>query len=522
MGWGLLWIAGCGPLPPGGSSEDPPITPLRRLTQSQHRNTVEDLFPGVNLPDLGLLDDPEIDGFDNRAEAQVPSALGVERIWRASVRVTDAALEVPERWLPCPLSTPEPRACGTAFLADFGERAFRRPLAPNERELYLGFFTELLDEGEPFEDALALTLQGFLNAPEFLYLPELGQPAAAGQQTRPLTPWELASRLSYLLQGTAPDRVLREAAASGRLSTPEGLEAEAERLLAHPRASAAVLEFHRQWLDLDEIRAAAPDPETFPVWNPAMVPSMEREIEQHIVRVFEGDHPTLEALLLDRGTELDGWLSAIYGLPQGTRILPRDQRAGLLTRAGWLLATSHPVYASPVQRGVFVLERLLCVAPGAPPANIDTSAVAPSTEPRTTRERYEAHAVDPACAACHDHIDPIGFGFERYDAIGRFRRNEDGIRVDSSGTLTVGDLAGRSFADAVELSELLAGSETVHDCVVLQWFRYASGRREVDADAEALAELSASFAQGGDLRRLLIELALQPGFQTVTVGPLAP
>ena len=356
-----------------------------------------------------------------------------------------------------------------------------------------------------------------LNAPEFLYRPEFGRDADVLKRTKRLTDWEQASRLSYFLWDTMPDTVLFDAAEQGRLSTREGIEAEVRRMVTHPNASEAFLEFHRQWLDLNEILTVAPDAEIHPVWNPSVANSTLQEAETHIKYIFESDEPTLGRLLLDRTTRVDANLSKLYGVPTGSTELPPDRRAGLLTRAGWLAATSHAVDPSPVQRGIFVVDRLLCAPPIPPPADVDTSVVTSEVAGGTNRDRYIAHSEDPACAGCHDNFDPVGFGFEHYDAVGRFRQADNGIPVDASGAFTIGDLAGASFDGAVEMSELLAGSLTARDCVVVQWYRYAHGRSELPEDAAGLDLLQASFGDQGNLVELLVDIVVDDAFRTVTV-----
>ncbi len=504
---------------PDVPDEDPevPVTPLRRLTESQLQNTVEDLFPGVDMPVVSVVADPLVHGYDNNGEAQAPTALLVSEIRDMSLAVTTAAM-ADESWIGCDLDAePLDTVCVHDRIVEFGDRAFRRPLSADEELAFTGFFDDLLVETEDPRAALQLTLQGFLNSPSFLYLPEWGSdPSVAAGERVLLDDWETASRLSYFLWNTMPDDALFDAASNGALHTPDQIEAEAWRMLADPRAEQAVGNFHRLWLELDEILHIAPDPATYPVWETTMRTAARDEIDALIWESAFGDDPTLSHLLLDRTTLADPDLAVLYGLAETDTTLPADERAGLLTRVGWLGATSHPVFASPVQRGVFVLERLLCVPPPDPPADIDTSLS--EDDPQvvvTNRDRYEVHSSDPACFGCHESIDGIGFGFENYDAIGAYRTIDNGAPVDATGELVTGDLDGTSYEGALELSQLLAGSESVHQCVSRQWYRYALGRSDALGDETILAELGDTYwGAGGDLPTLLVAITRTESFRT--------
>jgi hypothetical protein len=508
---------------PGGC-EDPalvdptaevPGSPIRRLSPSQLDNTLADLFVGATLPSAGLSPDPLVHGFDNNATTQAATALQINQLHAASLAVTTAALEQPEGWLPCDVNDLDP-SCVEGFLIDFGERAFRRPTTADEQAFVQDFYDEMLAlDGDP-RAALQLTLQGLLLSPDFLYVVEFGADELAPAGSRvPLSGHELASRLSYFLWDSMPDQALFDAAASGELDHADGVEAQAWRMLADPRAERAVGNFHRLWLELDDIAHIAPYEAAFPSWEPAMNDAARAEIDQLVWSSAFGPDPTLTNLLLSRQTTVDPSLAGLYGVAPEAVELPANQRAGLLTRAGWLGATSHEVYASPVQRGVFVLKRLLCVPPAPPPANVDTSLEEGTTVAVTNRERYSAHAADPLCASCHTSIDGIGFGFENYDAIGAWRDVDNGAPVDATGAFADGDLSGTSYNGALEMSALLASSETVHRCSVTQWYRYALGRSEELGDEPTLDALTAAYwGTGGELPQLLVDLVRTDSFRT--------
>lgn len=519
----LLWFAACRnaePVVTPPTSGTPVVlpAPLRRLTEEQYDRTVRDLFPGVVLPPQRLVDDALISGFDNNALGQVPSALLVERVQAAAVEVTAAAMESPETWLPCPEDGgPDPVACGREFLRTFGRQAFRRTLTADEEVSYLGFFEEQLADSGQFRVAIQLGMQAFLNSPAFLYFVEVDPEGG-------LTGPEIAVRLSYFLWGTMPDDRLLDAAERGDLDTTAGIEAEARRMVDDPKVRDAVLDFHRLWLDLDAIDDVWLHYDYYPSWSGEMNGPFRAELEEQVLRVWDGEG-TLAALLLDRSTRVDDALSVAYDLPVGTEVLPSEERAGVLTRAGWLAAHAHMVSPSPVKRGVWVLDRLLCAPPSPPPSNVDTSIEPFTGTASTNRERYERHATDPVCAACHTAIDGIGFGFEGYDSMGSYRTEDNGAPVDASGVFALGDLAETEFVGGVELSELLAESVDAQGCYARQWYRYAIGRSEAEADGPVLAAIERDFVEsGGDLRTVLIQISTiyLGGSTTTYLGGSAP
>jgi hypothetical protein len=531
---GLALLSGCGKEgdgPGGDRPATPPPEPvplvapadaLRRLSASQYDHTVSDLFPGVDLPPQDLPVDPLIHGFDNHAAAQTPSALVVEGWVRAASAVAATAWETPT-WLPCP---PDgggyPDVCAREFVEDFGRRAFRRPLTAEEQADFEGLLLDVFLEDRDFGAAVQVTIQAFLLSPEFLFLPELGD-GAPGTRV-PLDPYALATRLSYLLWSGPPDDALLDAAAAGALDDADGVEAEARRMLRDPKAERALADFHRQWLGGSRLDRADPDPATYPAWDEDLRRAMRDELDSFVHHVlFEGDG-TLPGLLLDRTFTGDAATAALYGVAPGAAELPAAERAGVLTRAAWLTATAKPVHPSPVQRGIYVLDHLLCDPPPPPPADIDTSAVdADADDPRTNRERYEVHSTTPVCAACHLAIDGIGMGFEHYDAVGAYRTTDAGFPVDATSTLASGDLTDVDYDGALELSALLADSADVHRCYSTHWLRYGLGRTEATGDDAELAPLAAAFyASGGDVRELLVGLSRTETFRTRAIGEETP
>jgi hypothetical protein len=499
-------------------------TPLRRLSHTELRFTLRDLFDGVGLPELELIDDPRIYGFENNAGALAPNSVLIEQYDRIGFEVASAVVsadrEARARALGCwpdgGDATAE-RDCGHVIVEDFGRRAFRRPLTTDELGRYQDFFdAQYASHG--FEVATRLLLQAMLQAPQLLYRLEHGDPATSDGELVALNDYEIATRLSYFLWASTPDEELLSAAAAGMLSDDAQLEVQVRRMLDDPRARPAVVDFHRQWLDFDRVEGIAKDSELYPSYDADLNAAMRDEVDLFVEHaVFDGAG-TLDALLLDRTAFVDPSLAELYGVepPSGEgwemRELPEGERAGLLTRAAFLASHAHLETGSPPLRGVFVLKRILCNDVGAPPPNADTSAIV-LDDSQTNREAFEARTEPATCQGCHRQINGLGYGFETFDAIGAYRTIDNGQPVDASGWILSTDVDGE-YDGPVELSERLSESKQVEWCAALNWFRYANGREETSADACVVDELAEAFtASGGDIRELMAAIATRPEFR---------
>lgn len=480
----------------------PGSAPLRRLTPDQYVESVRAvfgveveaaLFPATTQP-------PAAGGFRTFASLNTVSEAGVEQIMVAAEAVS-AGLALPGA-TGC---AAEDRACARAWLLDRAAAAFRRPLLPGEE----GLATAFLDAGLDVDTAIRMQVELLLQSPQFLYLD--AAPAEAGDPAR-VDGWALASRLSYYLTGGPPDAELRAAAGAGALSTRAEVLAQAERLARSPAAVGSVAAFHRDWLHLWRLEGAQRDPERYPWFSEALAGEMLQEVDLFTTEIVWSGDPTLDRLLL--GTE--GWVSpglaGIYGLeaPAGWSLVALPDRPGVLTRAAFLTAHGYYADSAPVRRGAWVLQAMRC-EDLTPPADVDMTLPDPSGDLPTIRERLAAHTADPACAACHVRIDPIGLAFEHYGAAGERREVwDDGYPVDATGSLT--DPAG-SFDGAAELLELLRGDPRVPACYARRVFEYAVGRSAEEEDACALQQLTARFvASGGDLRRLWADVAITDAF----------
>jgi hypothetical protein len=404
-------------------------------------------------------------------------------------------------------------------VADFGKRAFRRALGAEEIERYTSLFDTVTQQhGSTPARAQSLVLQAILLSPDFLYKRELGATApqrdASGNVA--LTGYEVASRLSYFFWASMPDQQLFDAAESGALLTPDGVEAQARRLLQTEQARETVQDFHGQWLGVNELLHMTKSQDAFPEWDEQLAQDMFQEFQAFVSdAVFDAPVPGIAALLSSPIGFVNQRLATIYDLESTTPALTRtevdsQQRRGLLTLPAFLATHSGGVETLPPRLGHVLYAQLLCQPMPAIPA------VVPDVEPPapglTTRERFAKHAESP-CASCHKTLDPLGFAFENYDAIGRYRDMDQGKAVDASGALTLPTGETFEFANAIELIQQLEQSKTLSCCMTRQWRRFALGGLENASQRTEISELYAGFQQSGfDVRELLVALVSSRDF----------
>ena len=506
------------------ATRDPGPSPLRRLTDGEYARTVHDLLGGDLLDVSRLPPGERALGFDNNADVISTSDLLVGAYEDLAEQAGDVVAGNLATYVPCAMSSPD-AACAARFVTDFGGRAWRRPLDTSEQAALASVFADGATAGG-FAEGIARVTAVMMASPQFLYRAEPGAGASADLSGAvALTPYELATRLSYLIWGTMPDGALFDAAASGRLATQADLAREARRMLGDVRAHAVVSTFHAQWLGLDKLQGLGKDAVVYPLFTPALADAFAAETNRFVDEVVWNREGTLAALLTAPYTFGDATLAAFYGLAApaggGVGLLPTGgtQRAGLLTQGAFLSVYGKANQSDPVHRGRFVRERLFCTTPPPPPQNIIIRP--PDLDPRlTTRQRFDQHTSDPACSGCHQLLDPIGFGFEHYDGMGRWRDMEGGQPVDGSGTVTGTDVDG-DFDGAVQLAGKLAQSTEVQVCYATQWFRFGYGRGETDADACSLHDLATAFVTAkGDVRELVVALTQTDAFRYRRAGDL--
>ena len=490
--------------------------PLRRLTREQYQNSVEDLL-GVG-GDYGqrLAVDERAGAFATNLSTSVDRSSLESYIDAAEAVAADADLRALDD---CDLLTETASDCAVRFIRTYGRLLYRRPLDLQEENRLFGLYSDF--GADDYLDGLAVALIGMLASPSFLYHDDYtvaGEPSAAMQ---PLGPYAVAERLAFFLWNSAPDDTLLTAAAEGRLADAAGVREQAERMLGDERARRTVASFHRAWLQLDRLQGATRDATIYPTFAPALVDAMIAETEAFATAVIlEGDG-SLETLLTASWSIVPEALREHYGLPAAAPTdapveLEPTQRAGIFTHASFLTAQSHHQTSSLTRRGTVIREEVFCQDLPEPPDGVDLTIPEPAPG-ATTRQRFEEHRANEACATCHERIDPIGFALESFDAIGRWRDLDQGLPVDTRGDLFGTDVD-REIDGPIEMANALAESLEVRRCMARQWFRYALGRRETAADNCSLAAAEVAIAEPYGIRQLIIAIAASDSFRHRPAG----
>lgn len=531
----LLVVTGCAsqpsapgpeapPEPPAQTESDPPDplsrceaapleAPLTHLTPLQFANAVRDAL-GVEVDPTLLPAAIRVGGYENDGRRGELTALTLAAYAKAIASVAEAAAPAL-----APSCAAADAGCLTGWIRDIGLRAFRRPLTEEE----VGVFSALHATARASEDEVtgaAWVLEALLQSPQFLYLAWVTTPEGDAER---LDDFSIASRMAAFVWNGIPDEALLAAAGSGRLGSPEARAEEARRMLEDPRAAAAVAHFHDQYLRLEELPSSGRDTNLYPLWSPALLEAMREETRRFTARLVTEPGGTVKTLLTSSETEVNGPLAELYGVSEGppewwtwARVkLDASQRAGVLTHASLLTTRAHPVTTSPIKRGHFVLERLLCQPLPPPPSTLDLQ-LPEATEGMTTREFYEPTRQQPACAGCHTMMNPLGYAFEHYDPIGAWRDIEEGDprKVVDSKVELHGYLAGIDgpLSGAVELTHRLAESPMVADCYAQHWMGYAHAQR-LEANSCAVQSLQEGFrAAGGEVRALIERIVASEAF----------
>ncbi|MCG5053584.1 MAG: DUF1592 domain-containing protein [Myxococcales bacterium] len=470
---------------------------MRRLTREEYDYTVSDLLGTKLTPARAFPREETVKGFDNNAsQLSFPGQLA-EQALSAAASLAQVALSKAGSIEPC-ASSETSEACGKKFIETFGRRAWRRPLTGPEVDRLMGVFAL----GDTFTEGLDLALQSLLISAPFLY--RIETPA---ERPRPASSWDMASRLSYLLWKSMPDGELMDVAAADGLQSKASILAQAERMLKDPKAERTFAAFNAQLMELPRINTAAKDPKVFPKWDndyPRLLRDSAEAFMAHVVK--EG---TFADLFTADFVFTNDQLSAYYGVDKPgtsemTKVSLNDPKrsAGLLTQGGVIASHSGFTGTSPTFMGRWVRERLLCGTLPPPPPEVNVM-IGPAPPNQTTREHHAAHNDNPDCVPCHRLMDPIGYAFEEYDAIGVHRTTENGKPVDPSGEAVDSDVG--TFVGATQLGEKLAASTSAQSCLATQWFRYAQGRLEEASDKAALEGLLAAVRDTGTYKNLLLK-----------------
>ena len=494
-----------------------PRTDLPRLTHSQYNHTVRDLLGDQTKPADQFPPEDFVNGFRNQSQGQSLSPLLIEAYSGAAEKLARNAFRGGDTHglIPCKPSA----ACRARFVREFGLKAFRRPLDADEQKRYEALMSRETD----FLKGAQLAIEAMLQSSNFLL--RLDQPPDPKWK-----PYATASRLSYAIWDTMPDAALLAAAARGELSTPQDVEKTARRMLDSPRARESLNEFVGQWLRFDRILTAGKDRRKYPQFQRETAVAMTEEALAFVNDLVWNDHNFMDLFTANYGF-VDVELAPIYKVTAPAKEFDRvafpagSERAGILGQALFLALTAKPEESSPTARGLFVREQFLCQHVPDPPAGVNTN-LPPVTEakPQTNRDRMSELATNPSCATCHHLIDPIGYGLEKFDAVGAKRdkftldftaNRGEGRRgprktmdLDIDATGYIAGIPDSQFSSPAQLGAVMAKSALCQECMVKQYFRYTMGRVETPADRPAIARLLEEFRSSQfRFKELIVSLA---------------
>ena len=473
------------------SPADPGRVTVRRLNRTEYNNVVRDLLKVDFKPAKDFPADDSGHGFDNIGDVLSMSPLLLEKYLTAAEAIAEQAVAVPgegkrlnaaqltefqKQYFRYPIPRDKRRQVAEVFVRSFLHRAFRRDVTQDEVYRVMRLAKRAVDDGGSFEEGMRLAVMATLISPHFIFRWELDGAPDNPKAIRSLNEFELASRLSFFIWSSLPDDRLLQLANQGQLR--KNLSAELSRMLKDERASTLVENFAGQWLELRNLNVYRPDRKLFPTYTPELRDDMRRETELLFAHIMRGNRSVLE-LLSAEYSFLNARLATHYGVKNvaGNHFrqvsLKGTGRGGILGHASILTITSDPNRTSPVKRGKYVLENILGTPPPPAPPDVPELEVSGANK-GTLREQMVKHRTNAICASCHEKMDPIGFAFEHFDAIGRYRTKDNGEAIDSAGKLD----SGESFKNATELRQILTSkkSDLFARCLTEKMLTYALGR----------------------------------------------
>ncbi len=507
-------------------SQSVPRAPLRRMTRFEFNNTVRDLLRVTTRPADALPGESLGTGFGNDADAVSTShqlADGYRTIAQQVARDVTVDAAGVASVTGCDPAVSGEDACRQQFLSSYLGRAFRRPATPEELTAYEGAFAAGKMLGGDFASGVRAVVERSLQAPQFLYRVELGEPLDAARNLARPTGYEMATRLSYLMWGSMPDSALFEAAQQGQLATKEGVREQAERLLADDKAKDSLRYFHGMLFGTGGLDHLERDTSTFPAFRPGMGALFRQETELFLDDVVWNGAGDLATIFSAPYTFANGPLAAFYGIPNITGdafqkvTLDTTRRSGLLTQASILTLTTPGTRTDPVVRGKWVFTKILCGAVPDPPPDIPKL---PEPIPgQSVRERLAMHREAAVCAGCHAMMDPLGLAFENFDGVGLWRDLDNGAAIDASGAVPDDiDVAG-PFNGVVELAQKVALSQDVRSCYAGRYLNFAYGRAITPEDVCSRTAVENVFEQAqGNVKQLMLAVTQTDGFM---LRPLA-
>ena len=535
---GCLWVSAVAAIVSCGGRDpitgDPGVSSIRRLTESEYRHSIADVF-GEDVEVRGRFEpDAREHGLNAIGTASLAiTPAGFEQYYAIASSVAAQALDddrapstlgcsPPAAGAPGPADAPGDatafdEACARRVLSRYGRRLLRRSLEGDELATYVGMAREAATTESGTRYGVRLAMSVLMASPDFLFRVERTERDPEREAHLRLDGYSKATRLSYLLWNTTPDDQLLAAAESGALHSARGLRAEVERLVASPRLEAGVRALFGDLLQLDRFSSVTKDGALYPKFSQVVARSAQEETLRTVVDHLLAQDRDYRELFTTNETFIDRSLAAVYRTAYrfdaewSRYTFAADQeRAGIVSQISFLTLHSHPGESSPTKRGVAINEIFRCEETPDPPANVDFSIIQDTENPTlpTRRKRLLAHAQDPSCRGCHTRLDPLGLPLDRFDALGQYRPREAGDPID----VTL-ELGGATYDGAPGLGQALATDPQVSRCFVDRVYGYATGHWADTGDRALLEDLYASFVDRGHrMRALLVELVTHPDF----------
>jgi hypothetical protein len=506
-------------IPAWGAAQGPYLSGLRRLTESQYRNSIADIF-GTGIVVQGKFEpDRRVGGLLAASGTTLSvTPAGFEGYAKMADSIARQVVDEKNRsrlisCMPKSAAAPD-RGCAGQILERYGQLLFRRPLTQAELKARLDAADKVTKLSGNFYTGIRYSLTTLLSAPDFLFRTEMAVPKGKDYT---LDGYSRAARLSYMLWDTTPDRQLLDAARSGALDTEAGVKTQAARLMASARLESGMRTFFSDYLELDTLGTIAKDPTIYPKYSDEVAASAREETLRTAIDLVLKKGGDFRDILVTRKTFINRPLAWIYSVPYNLsgewmpyEFKQEDGRSGILTQASMLSMFSHPGRSSPTKRGVALLDIFLCEPTPAPPANVDFSIVNDTNNPnlRTVRDRLNAHATVPTCASCHTHSDPMGLTLEQFDSIGVRRLKDDGRDIDVSAVM-----AGKKFSGGEGLGQYLHDNPKVPACFTRKLYAYGVGANSEELEKSAIQPFLEGFiASGYRLSPLLNAIVTSPQF----------
>jgi len=497
----------------------PYLAGLRRLTESQYRNSISDIFGPDILVQGKFEPDQRVGGLLAASSSTLSiTPAGFEGYAKIADGIARQVVDEKHRakLLAC---TPKSaaasdRGCASQIFEKIGLQLFRRPLTSEELKARLDAADAVTKQSGNFYTGIRYSLTTLLSAPDFLFRTEIAVPAGKAYT---LDGYSRAARLSYMLWDTTPDEGLLTAARTGALDSDAGVKTEVARLMASPRLEVGMRSFFSDFLQLDTLGTITKDPTIYPKYSDEIAASAREETLRTSMDLVLKNNGDFRELFTTRKTFINRPLAWIYDVPYNLdgawmpyEFHDGDGRSGIVTQASMLSMFSHPGRSSPTKRGVALMDIFLCEPTPTPPANVDFSIVNDTNNPklRTVRDRLMAHATTPTCASCHTHSDPIGLSLEQFDSVGERRLKDDGRDIDVSAVI-----ADKHFEGAGGLGQYLHDNPRVPACFVRKLYAYGVGASSEDIQTATVRSYLNGFTTGGyQVPALLKSIVTSPQF----------